>query len=242
MMDPHEPNHGDPVRWRWPAIHPEGWKYIAISGALALAVLLFLWEELGLLLVALTVWVAIFFRDPVRVTPQIPGAIVAPADGLVIQIARVAVPKELSGPGGIDETHRVRVSIFMSVFDVHVNRTPITGSVTQLVYLSGKFFNADLDKASEENERQHIVFERNDGVRVAITQIAGLVARRIVSFVKPGDMVVGGQRVGLIRFGSRVDVWLPEGYTPLVVPGQRTLAGETVVAMPGGSGLTGIAQ
>lgn len=241
-MDQFEPPHGDPVRWRWPAIHPEGWKYIAISGAIALIFLLFVWEGLGIVLLGVTAWVAAFFRDPVRVTPQMEGAITAPADGLVIQIARVAVPTELSGPGGITETHRVRVSIFMSVFDVHVNRTPITGSVTQLVYLSGKFFNADLDKASEENERQHIVFERNDGVRVAMTQIAGLVARRIVSFVKPGDMVVGGQRVGLIRFGSRVDVWLPEGYAPLVVPGQRTLAGETVVAMPGASGPGGIAQ
>lgn len=241
-MDQLEPPPGDPVRWRWPAIHPEGWKYVAFSGAAALICLFFIWDELGIVLFGVTLWVAAFFRDPVRVTPQLNGALVAPADGLVIQIARMAVPPELGGPNGISESHRVRVSIFMSVFDVHVNRTPITGSVTQLVYLSGKFFNADLDKASEENERQHIVFERNDGVRVAITQIAGLVARRIVSFVKPGDMVVGGQRVGLIRFGSRVDVWLPEGYAPLVVAGQRTLAGETVVAMPGADGLSGIAQ
>lgn len=230
------------VKWRMPSIHPEGWKYVAISGAVTLIILLFVWEELGILLLALTVWIALFFRDPVRVTPQLHGALVAPADGLVIQVARVAVPPELAGQGGLAEPYRTRVSIFMSVFDVHINRTPITGTVTQLVYLSGKFLNADLDKASEENERQHIVFERNDGVRVGMTQIAGLVARRIVSFVKPGDMVVGGQRVGLIRFGSRVDLWLPEGYAPMIVPGQRSVAGETVIAMPGTAQLAGIAQ
>jgi len=137
----------------------------------------------------------------------------------------------------------VRVSIFMSVFDVHINRTPISGTVRQVVYISGKFINADLDKASEDNERQHIVVERGDGLRIGFTQIAGLVARRIVPFVKTGDVVAAGQRIGLIRFGSRVDIYLPEGTAPRVVLGQRTIAGETVIAKLGeAENLRGIFQ
>ena len=136
----------------------------------------------------------------------------------------------------------VRVSIFMSVFDVHINRTPIAGTIRQVVYISGKFLNADLDKASDENERQHIVVEGLDGQRVGFTQIAGLVARRIVGFVKPGDFVAAGQRIGLIRFGSRVDVFLPEGIEPQVALGQRSVAGETVLGRPGLSAPTGVAQ
>ena len=130
----------------------------------------------------------------------------------------------------------------MSVFDVHINRTPIAGTIRQVVYVSGKFLNADLDKASEENERQHFVVEGLDGRRVGFTQIAGLVARRIVGFVKPGDMVATGQRVGLIRFGSRVDVYLPDDVTPQVILGQRTLAGETVIGRVGGAPVAGVAQ
>ena len=164
----------------------------------------------------------------------------------------MAVPRELDGPNGIGVDHGgsaalVRVSIFMSVFDVHINRTPIAGTITQVVYVSGKFLNADLDKASEENERQHFVVQAQpDGTgivrRIGFTQIAGLVARRIVGFVKPGDMVAAGQRIGLIRFGSRVDVYLPDDTVPQVVLGQRTLAGETVIGRVRGHAVTGIAQ
>ncbi|WP_448657583.1 phosphatidylserine decarboxylase [Sphingomonas sp. CJ99] len=230
------------VKWRWPAIHPEGWKYIAISGGLAALFLFFIWDELGFLLVGLTIWVAAFFRDPVRVTPQGADLVVSPADGLVTMIRRVPIPPELAGPGGLADATRVRVSVFMSVFDVHVNRTPVTGTITEQVYISGKFVNADLDKASDENERQHLVIERRDGVRIAMTQIAGLVARRIVSFAKPGDMVVGGQRVGLIRFGSRVDIWLPDGVEPQVTLGQRAVAGETIIGRVGVASPLGISQ
>jgi phosphatidylserine decarboxylase len=136
----------------------------------------------------------------------------------------------------------VRVSVFMSVFDVHINRTPVTGTIKQVVYVPGKFLNADLDKASEENERQYFVVEGKDGVRIGFTQIAGLIARRIMSFVKTGDMVVAGQRIGLIRFGSRVDVFLPEGYAPAVALGQRAIAGETVLGRKGGAAVAGVSQ
>jgi phosphatidylserine decarboxylase len=160
----------------------------------------------------------------------------------VTLIERVPVPIELAGPNGLGEAPLVRVSIFMSVFDVHINRTPIAGTIRQVVYISGKFLSADLDKASEENERQHILVEGHDGRRVGFTQIAGLVARRIVPFVKPGDMVAAGQRIGLIRFGSRVDVYLPEGAGPQVVLGQRSIAGETILGRMGAPAATGVAQ
>jgi phosphatidylserine decarboxylase len=166
--------------------------------------------------------------------------IVAPADGLVTLIQKVPPPRELSvedgsGSRGLAEVPVTRISIFMSVFDVHINRAPIGGTVRRVVYIPGKFMNADLDKASEENERQHIMIERGDGVMLGFTQIAGLVARRIVPFVKPGDMLAAGQRVGLIRFGSRVDVYLPEGTESRVLLGQKTIAGETVLAELGGT-------
>ncbi len=229
------------VKWRFPDVHPEGRKYVMIAGVAVLVSLIF-WDVLTWPLIGLTLWVAAFFRDPVRVTPQGEGLIIAPADGLVTMIERVPVPRELAGPNGLGDAPLVRVSIFMSVFDVHINRTPIAGTIRQVVYISGKFLNADLDKASEENERQHVVVEGRDGVRVGFTQIAGLVARRIVSFVKAGDMVATGQRVGLIRFGSRVDVFLPEGVAPQVVLGQRSVAGETILGRPGTSAATGISQ
>jgi phosphatidylserine decarboxylase len=228
------------VRWRFPDMHPEGRKYVAIAAALALFALV-LAKWLFWPLVGLTIWVAAFFRDPVRVTPAGEGLIVAPADGLVTMIERVMPPRELV-MGGLGEAPLVRVSIFMSVFDVHVNRTPIAGTVRQVIYISGKFLNADLDKASEENERQHIIVEGRDGQLIAFTQIAGLVARRIVSFVKSGDMIAAGQRVGLIRFGSRVDVYLPDNAAPQVALGQRAIAGETVLARIGGQSVTGIAH
>jgi phosphatidylserine decarboxylase len=193
-------------------------------------------------LIGLTLWIALFFRDPIRVTPQGEGLIVAPADGLITMIERVPVPRELAGPDGLGDAPLVRVSIFMSVFDVHINRTPIAGTIRQVVYISGKFLSADLDKASEENERQHIVVEGRSGRRVGFTQIAGLVARRIVPFVKPGDMVATGQRIGLIRFGSRVDVYLPDDVAPQVALGQRSVAGETVLGRLDVGAVTGVAQ
>ena len=221
------------VRWRWPSVHPEGRKVVVISGAIALAFLFFIWDELGFALLGLTIWVAAFFRDPIRTTPKGEGLIVAPADGLVTMITAVPPPRELQGEGGLGTEPVTRVSIFMSVFDVHINRTPIAGEIKRVVYIAGKFLNADLDKASEDNERQHILVEGREGLRIGFTQIAGLVARRIVPWVRPGDFVATGQRVGLIRFGSRVDVYLPEGTAPQIILGQRTIAGETVVARVG---------
>jgi phosphatidylserine decarboxylase len=168
---------------------------------------------------------------------------VAPADGLVTMITRVAPPRELIAEDALAPDPVIRVSIFMSVFDVHINRTPIGGTISRVVYISGKFLNADLDKASEENERQHILVEGADGLRIGFTQIAGLVARRILPFVKPGDIIAPGQRIGLIRFGSRVDVYLPAGTSPQVLLGQRTIAGETVLAVAGrDERIEGIAQ
>ncbi len=231
------------VRWRWPSVHPEGRKFVVISGVIALAFLLFIWDEVGFVLLGLTIWVAAFFRDPIRTTPKSENLIIAPADGLITMITNVPPPRELQGEDGLGADPVTRVSIFMSVFDVHINRTPIAGQVKRVVYIAGKFLNADLDKASEDNERQHFLVEGRDGVRVGFTQIAGLVARRIMSWTKPGDLVGTGQRVGLIRFGSRVDVYLPAGTTPQVLLGQRTIAGETVVARVGDARLLeGISQ
>lgn len=220
------------VKWRFPAVHPEGYKYVAIATGITL-LLTMLSHVLFWPMVGVVIWVATFFRDPVRTTPQGEGLIVAPADGLITMIQRVPIPRELAGENGLGDAPLVRVSIFMSVFDVHINRTPIAGMIRRVVYISGKFLNADLDKASEENERQHILVEASDGTRIGFTQIAGLVARRIVPFVKPGDIVAGGQRIGLIRFGSRVDVYLPAGTAPKIALGQRTLAGETILARLG---------
>ncbi|UZK66951.1 phosphatidylserine decarboxylase [Sphingomonas sp. M1-B02] len=229
------------VKWRFPDIHPEGRKYVLIAGAIAL-LSLFVWDFITWPLVFLTLGVAAFFRDPVRVTPQGEGLIVSPADGLVTMIERVPLPPELSGPHALGDKPMIRVSVFMSMFDVHINRTPITGTVRHVIYLSGKFMNADFDKASEENERQHLIVEDRNGLRVGFTQIAGLVARRIVAFVKAGDMVVGGQRIGLIRFGSRVDIFIPDAFGVQVSLGQRAVAGETILACKGAPATLGVAQ
>ncbi len=218
------------VKWRFPSVHPEGRKFALISAFVALATYSLVSPFLGWLLVLVTIWVATFFRDPIRTTPTDPKLIVAPADGLVTMIVRVPAPPELAGELNGEFT---RVSIFMSVFDVHINRSPIAGTIRKIAYIPGKFLNADLDKASEDNERQHILVEGHDGLRIGFTQIAGLVARRIVPWVKPGDFVGTGQRVGLIRFGSRVDVYLPADTAPQVILGQRTVAGETIVARAG---------
>jgi len=218
------------VKWRFPSVHPEGRKFTVIAAFVALLGFLLLPDAVGWLLLGVTIWVATFFRDPVRTTPQDPALVVAPADGLVTMISQVAAPPELAGDLSGEFT---RVSIFMSVFDVHINRTPIAGRIRKIVYVPGKFLNADLDKASEDNERQHFLVEREDGVRIGFTQIAGLVARRIMAFVKEGDSVVAGERIGLIRFGSRVDVYLPAGTGAQVLLGQRTIAGETVLGIIG---------
>jgi phosphatidylserine decarboxylase len=230
------------VKWRFPSVHPEGRKYAVGVGAAAALAFLIHWEFLGWILAGLTLWVVSFFRDPVRTTPRGEKLIVAPADGLITMIARVP-PPELRGAEGLADGEYTRVSIFMSVFDVHINRAPISGRVKRIAYVPGKFVNADLDKASEDNERQHFLVESADGLRVGFTQIAGLVARRILAFVREGDMVEAGQRVGLIRFGSRVDVYLPAGTSPKVLLGQRAIAGETVLAEIGSDVLlTGVSQ
>ena len=231
------------VRWRWPSVHPEGRKFVVIAGAIAALFLFYISDEIGWPLLGVTLWVAAFFRDPIRTTPTGEGLIVAPADGLVTMIAAVPPPRELAGEDGLADGLYTRVSIFMSVFDVHINRTPIAGTITRVVYIAGKFLNADLDKASEDNERQHIVVETPAGVRIGFTQIAGLVARRILTFVRDGDQVEAGERVGLIRFGSRVDVYLPAGTGPRVILGQRAIAGETVIAELGvQTDLVGVSQ
>jgi phosphatidylserine decarboxylase len=225
-------SHLTTVKWRFPSVHPEGRKFTLISAVIALVVYGGVSHFVGWLLVLVTIWVATFFRDPIRTTPQDPALVVAPADGLVTMISKVAAPPELAVDGALAGEF-TRVSIFMSVFDVHINRTPIAGRIARIAYVPGKFLNADLDKASEDNERQHFLVEREDGLKIGFTQIAGLVARRIMSFVKEGDQVAAGERIGLIRFGSRVDVYLPAGTGAQVLLGQRTIAGETVLGIIG---------
>jgi phosphatidylserine decarboxylase len=229
-------NHGrGAATWSFPPVHPEGRKFALIAAVVALVCLFLGWHWLAWILGILTFCIAAFFRDPRRVTPQGDRLVIAPADGLLTLIQKVPPPRELtvddgSGTPFLSTEPVTRLSIFMSVFDVHINRSPIAGTILKVIYIPGKFLNADLDKASEENERQHILVDRGNGTLIGFTQIAGLVARRIVPFVKAGDIIACGQRVGLIRFGSRVDVYLPHGTDPLVVLGQRVIAGETVLA------------
>ncbi len=208
-----------------PPIHPEGWRFIPVFAVVALA-LFWLWQPLGWLGVALTLGCAAFFRDPERVTPPEEGAVVSPADGIVLSTDRQPTPPELE----MGEEPRQRISVFMSVFDVHVNRIAAGGRVAGVTHIAGRFFNASLDKASTDNERTAIRLELADGSLIGMVQIAGLVARRIRCDLAVGQEVAAGERFGLIRFGSRVDVYLPEGYAPAVLPGQRAVAGETVVA------------
>ncbi len=207
-------------------IHPEGRKFVAAFAGVTLLLFLLLPDFLGWIGVVLTLWCAYFFRDPERTTPVREGLVIAPADGRVSDIREMAPPPELD----LDDTPRIRVSIFMNVFDVHVNRAPVDGRIAGLTYVPGKFLNAEMDKASTDNERQAFTLEMEDGTRIGVVQIAGLVARRIVRFVERDDRLLAGQRFGLIRFGSRLDVWLPPGVQPMVLVGQRTYAGETVVA------------
>jgi len=206
-------------------MHREGRKFVAIFAAIAIA-LAFLWEPLFWLGCGATVWCYYFFRDPVRVIPQQEGLILSPADGIVSLIEDVVPPSEL----GLGEAPVTRVSVFMNVFNCHVNRAPIAGTVRHIVYHNGQFLNASFDKASELNERNSLMIETQDGARIGVVQIAGLVARRIVCFVKEGDSIETGHRFGLIRFGSRLDVYLPENVRPLVAVGQTAVGGETILA------------
>jgi phosphatidylserine decarboxylase len=206
-------------------VHPDGFKFLAIGAGICLLLFL-LWPPVAWLAVLATAWIAYFFRDPPRVTPLRDGLVIAPGDGRVAAIEHVRAPVEL----GLGEAERVRVSIFLSVFDVHINRAPVAGRIARSIYVPGSFLNAAADKASEENERRGIVIAAADGVEIAVVQIAGLIARRIVTFVQEGDSVGVGERLGLIRFGSRVDLYLPPGHGALVAVGQRAVGGETVLA------------
>lgn len=209
-------------------MHREGIPFVA-AFAVATLVLFWIWEPLGWVGVGLTVWCYYFFRDPKRAVPQNAGLMVSPADGVVSLIERVAPPAEL----GMGAEPLMRVSVFMSVFNCHVNRAPIAGKITEISYRPGKFLNASLDKASTDNERNSLRIEMADGRSIAVVQIAGLVARRIVCFAVKGQDVRTGERFGLIRFGSRLDIYLPEGMTPQVTLGQTCVAGETVIALVG---------
>ncbi|MGE4062865.1 MAG: phosphatidylserine decarboxylase [Rhodospirillaceae bacterium] len=208
-----------------PPLHPEGPGFVAIF-AVAAFVLYLIWEPLGLIGLALTIWCFYFFRDPDRVTPIRSGLVISPADGVVQMIGPAALPPEL----GMGTDRVMRVSVFMSVFDCHVNRAPIAGTVVKEEYTPGKFFNATLDKASQDNERQSLLIRTGDGKHFGVVQIAGLVARRIRCDVREGQELLTGQRFGMIRFGSRLDVYLPPGVVPLVAVGQKAVAGETVIA------------
>ena len=213
-------------------IHKEGYPFIVIG--IVLTVLAGTFSQFfGWVFLILTLWVCYFFRDPERVTPVAEGLVVSPADGRVNLISTVLPPAELD----LSHEPMLRISVFMNVFDCHVNRVPVTGRIDQVHYTPGLFLNAELDKASEDNERNGLVMEtshRGQPVRIGVVQIAGLVARRIVDWVKPGDDLTVGDRFGLIRFGSRVDVYLPAGSTVLVGLGQKAVAGETVLADLGG--------
>ena len=213
------------IRAQIPPIHPEGYPFIG-GFALASLILFWLWSPLGWIGAILTVWCALFFRDPVRVTPIGEGIVVAPADGRVSMITQVLPPAEL----GLGDQPLLRISIFMSVFNCHVNRSPVAGRIDRIAYRPGAFINAELDKASEDNERNSLVISTANHGRIGVTQIAGLVARRIVSFVREGQQLGAGERFGLIRFGSRLDVFLPVGTVALVSEGQTAVAGETVLA------------
>jgi phosphatidylserine decarboxylase len=207
-------------------IHKEGYRFIAIFAAVTLVLFWLHFVPLAWVGVVLTLWCAYFFRDPERVTPIRDGLVISPADGRVSAIEEVIPPVELD----LAREPVTRISVFMNVFDVHVNRSPLDATIRRIAYVPGLFVNADLDKASLDNERQAFTLERANGQRVGVVQIAGLVARRIVKFVNDGEHLSAGQRFGLIRFGSRVDVYLPKGAKSLACLGQRAVAGETVLA------------
>ena len=212
------------IRSQLAPIHREGYPFIGGFALLAL-VLFLIWKPLGWIAVLLTAWCAYFFRDPPRASPVRAGLVVSPADGTISKVTTAVAPAELD----LGTAPLWRISIFMNVFNCHVNRSPASGRIARIVYRAGKFINADLDKASEDNERNGLVIEA-PGARIGVVQIAGLVARRIVCFAREGDQILIGDRFGLIRFGSRLDVYLPEGIKPLVAEGQTAIAGETVIA------------
>lgn len=218
------------ITWLWsliPPMHPAGWPFVAIF-AFVTVLLGIVWDGFLVIGTILTLWCAFFFRNPVRFTPLRPGVIVAPADGVVSKILKTTLPGELED----DDNGKLytRVSIFLNVFNVHVQRTPVAGKILEVVYRPGKFFNATLDKASEDNERSTVLLETTTGQKVAFVQIAGLIARRIINTLKKDQLVATGELYGLIRFGSRLDLYLPEGVEPLVSVGQTTVGGETVIA------------
>jgi phosphatidylserine decarboxylase len=207
-------------------IHPDGWKFVAI-GAVVTLLLFLLWPLVGWLALLLTLWIAYFFRDPWRVTPMRAGLIVSPADGIVVSLAPALPPPELE----MGTELMMRIGIFLNLLDVHVARAPLAGMIVARHYIPGRFINASLDKASEHNERLALrLSSRDDGADIACVLIAGLVARRIVCPLIAGQRVGAGERIGIIRFGSRVDVYVPSPYVPLVALGQRMIGGETVLA------------
>ena len=206
-------------------MHPEGWRFVGIFGLITL-ILFWLWVPLGWVGVGLTIWCYYFFRDPVRSVPLAENLILSPADGVISLIEPAVPPIEL----GMGPQPLTRVSVFMSVFNCHVNRMPVGGKVAAVAYRAGTFVNASLDKASADYERNALLISMADGTQVAVVQIAGLVARRIVCFTKPGASLRAGDRFGLIRFGSRLDVYLPPGVAPMVALGQTMIAGESIIA------------
>lgn len=215
-------------RYLLPPINPEGWKFIGIFAAIS-ALLGVLFTPLGWIGAGATIWCFYFFRDPERVTPDTgkDNLVISPADGIVQMITTVKAPEELE----MGDEEFTRISIFMSVFNVHVNRVPATGKITKTVYVPGKFFNATLDKASKDNERQILLVEtKKDKKLIPFVQIAGLVARRILCEAVEGQEFSAGERFGLIRFGSRLDVYLPKGIEPRVSVGQTMVAAETILA------------
>lgn len=225
MTDPKHDRIVSIINLLLPSVHPEGWRFIVIFSAITLLLAL-LWLPLAVPGTIVTILCLYFFRDPHRLTPHHANLLISPADGVVQMILKALPPSELS----IESSPRMRVSIFMSIFNCHVNRIPADGTVLRSVYRPGRFINAALDKASEDNERQVIHLALPDGRDLVFVQIAGLVARRIHCNLREGMVVQAGMRFGLIRFGSRVDVYLPEGILPLVVVGQAVIAGETILA------------
>ena len=208
----------------FPKIHNEGYKFLVIFG-FATLILYFISDFLGLIGLVLTIWVYYFFRDPDRVSINDDNYLISPADGLVLQVQDTNGPKELN----LEDKKFKKVSIFMNVFDCHVNRTPCSGKITEILYKPGKFLNASLDKASEDNERNYYKISNSSGEEIIVVQIAGLIARRIVCEVKENDELNQGDRIGMIRFGSRADIYF-ENYNPLVKVNQKTIAGETILA------------
>ena len=208
----------------FPKIHNEGYKFIIIF-AIVTIILYFINSLLGFIGLVLTIWCYYFFRDPERTSIGDDNYLTSPADGVVLQVMDTNGPKEI----GLENKHMKKISIFMDVFDCHVNRSPCSGAISEILYKPGKFLNASLDKASEDNERNYYKIKNSDGNDIIVVQIAGLVARRIVTEVSKDELVEQGSRIGMIRFGSRADMYF-ENYTPLVKVGQKTIAGETLIA------------